>query len=87
MTPKSSWQDAHLRMLETLPKRTHRAQELGDLNWRHWRRKGKQAVVINGVQYASLTSAAKSLGTNRPAILKMVERGEASIEPGQWTLK
>ena len=35
--------------------------------------------MINGVQYDSLTLAAKALDSNRPAILKMVERGEAEF--------
>ena len=82
------WQAAHLRMLETLPKRTHHAPEkVGDLNWRHWRKgKGKQAVMIDGTTYDSLTRAAKALGTNRPAILQMIERGEASFAPS-WKPK
>jgi hypothetical protein len=84
MTPKSSWLEAHLRMLETLPTRIHLSHEVGDVNWRHWRKKGKQAVLIGGIRYKSLTLAAKALSTNRPAILKMVERGEASF---QWKLK
>jgi hypothetical protein len=75
-----NWKAAHLRMLETLPKRTHLAKELGGVNWRHWRRKGKQSVVIDNVQYDSLTLAAKALGSNRPAILKMIERGKASFK-------
>jgi hypothetical protein len=79
------WQAAHLRMLESLPKTTHRSDDgVGDINWRRWRRRRvgnrSQAVIVNGVRYDSLTIAANSLGSNRPAILKMVERGEAELE-------
>lgn len=76
------WQEAHLRMLESLPRRTHYAPEhVGDLNWKHWRRGGKEKrpVVIKGVQYDSLSLAAKALQSNRPAIWKMIERGEAAF--------
>jgi hypothetical protein len=80
----SDWQDAHRRMLETLPTRKHEAKVTTlDVNWR---KKGggfkrKLAVMVNGVRYQSLTAAAKGLGVTRPTVNLMIRRGKASYCP------
>lgn len=77
------WQAAHLRLLEILPVRTHQAKaRRADTNWR--RRCGgvkeKQAIVIKGVRYHSLTAAATAMEVSRPALVYMIKRGEAVYE-------
>jgi hypothetical protein len=75
------WEKAHLRMLETLPKRTHYRHTAEER--RHGKRLGgrpRQAVNVDGKSYVSLTAAAQALGIARQTVTSMVRRGQAFME-------
>lgn len=75
------WEAAHLRMLETLPKRTHEKWEPDEAKGRPGGR-AKQPVIIDGVWYASLNDAARALHKARQTIVSMIRRGEAQALDG-----
>ena len=67
--------EAHLRMLSTLPRRTHEAK----------RHEGdavpvgiSKSVTVNGVRYPSILAAATATGHTQRTIVNMARKNETS---------
>lgn len=67
-------QAAHLRLLSTLPVRTHEWERV-EINERQ--KNNLRAIIVAGVHYESLTEAGRQLGKSRGAIRNMVAAGRA----------
>lgn len=67
--------EAALRLLSTLPVRTHE-RKAPNLQGRH-SANNVRAVVVDGVLYESLTEAARRCGIGREAIRKRIYKGTA----------
>lgn len=64
-------QAAHLRLLSTLPVRTHervdyaaRAKETG------------RGIILRGIEYASISDAARKLHIGRESVRQIIRRGD-----------
>lgn len=71
-------QAAHLRLLSTLPVRTHEGT-FSACAGRDSVQNYKE-VVINGNHYRSLTEAARDLGICRDSVRKMITRGDGRFQ-------
>ena len=81
---KGDLNPAAMRLSAALPVRTHYAPEHGSSHWRSQQKANHMRPVrVNGTVYDSLTEAARSIGTHRDAIRKMIHAGEAAYLDGK----
>ena len=70
--------DAHLRMLETLPKRKHVITAYCDTVARNKHTRGgvkwRKPVEVDGVRYPSIGEAARKIGISRQQIYQRIQR-------------